>query len=367
MNLFFQLISSLGAGTLAAFTPCVIVLFPVILYTYFNKEKKLWFRLSIFSVSFVVSYILFGYLLATLVTSAIKNGVLISIAIIFIILGFMQIFKVTRNLNVKFTNNDILLGIVFAIVTSTNPCTLPFFGVIIGQNLAYSIILNLAMFAIGILIPPIVLLIATDSLFYTLKRKISRLSNAIELPLNILLILMGIYILIKVSKIGYSDLFIISIVLFFLLFFFMWSFYLLTTKKDLLRIENILLIVGSALLIFVIFYHCSNTISQTPVPSQDSINGISNHNILKTTDLLINSKNHTFSLGTKKQQTCSYTEISHCPYCFRCINLFLISSGIIFFATFLDYHYRFKHKKRKHKKDKSKEPNHNETQNKKSN
>ena len=57
-----NIILSLASGIIAAFTPCVIVLFPIVLYRFFNKEKH-FLDYGKFILGFIIAFVLFGYLL----------------------------------------------------------------------------------------------------------------------------------------------------------------------------------------------------------------------------------------------------------------------------------------------------------------
>jgi len=191
------------------------------------------------------------------------------------------------------------------------------------------VMLNVTLFSIGLLIPPIVMLVAAKSLFFSLKKKISRISAFIETPLNVLLILMGAYLLIRVTNLRHADIFLISVVILFLSLFFMWSLYLVINKRDFFRIENILLFIGIAIIIYIIIVHCNNIISSS-APSGSAFGNLLNN----TTSQQM------------PQDTCSYN-VETCSYCQRCINLFLISVSTIFGSSLFIYFRRYKMKRKK--------------------
>ena len=150
-----SLIISYFSGLVAAFTPCVIVLMPILLYRFFHENKKDFLNFSIFTTSFILSYLIFGFFLSSLFTSSFQNGIRVGLGFLFVILGILALMSRLNPINFPLFKSNITLGIIFSLIISFNPCTIPFLSVIISLNTNFNIIINMLLFALGIITPSI--------------------------------------------------------------------------------------------------------------------------------------------------------------------------------------------------------------------
>ncbi|MEM4710590.1 MAG: hypothetical protein QXL18_01450, partial [Candidatus Woesearchaeota archaeon] len=146
MNPFISYLS----GLLAAFTPCVIVLMPLLLYRFFNKEKKQWKSFSFFIIGFLIFYFILSYLLASIFTSQIQNGFKLGLGIMFVVLGILSFMERLNPLDLPLVKNPFILGVIFAIIAASNPCALPYFSVIVANSASTMFIINIMAFGLGI-------------------------------------------------------------------------------------------------------------------------------------------------------------------------------------------------------------------------
>lgn len=301
MNLFISLIS----GIIAAFTPCVVVLFPIILYRFINKQEKNWKLFLIFILGFVTVYLASSYALAELLTSQLQEGMRLGIGFLFVALGLLGLFEKINPLNFPIIKNPFLLGSTFALLVALNPCTLPYLGVILASSKGAAFA-NLAVFGIGLLAPAILFAIFGQKIL-----NITRLSGAILKKItqlmNIILVLTGGYLVFTINSFGKLDSYAATALLIILFMVLLKSFFIINEKKDLFKLKNIFLITGLVLLILTLSYHCSKTLNTNPAEN------------ISTLEYLANPES---------TLACTGEDITGCAVCQRCIALFATAAVV---------------------------------------
>lgn len=276
-------ILSLSSGIIASFTPCVIVLFPIVLYRFFNKEKN-FIEYGKFVLGFLFSFILFGYLLFGLFSSPVANGIRLGLGLLFSILGILAFFDKINPLNFPLIKNSFLLGSSFALVLSFSPCAIPYLSLMIATS--SSIFVDIIMFGTGLIIPSILFAFFSQKIL-NFTKKSGKIFHSLNKLMSIILIATGVYLALTIDMFNHHDL-IVSIVFLGIMFFILLkSFFIVNKKKDLLKTRNIILFIALVLILVATLYQC-------------------NHNIA--------------NLGNPTMMTCSLD--NDCEVCNRCLYIF---------------------------------------------
>ena len=106
------------SGLLAAGSPCVVVLIPLILYRFKDHLDRhlLWFVLG-----FLLSYVVLGYTASQILSSSLQNGVRLGLGGSFALLGSLSVNGKINPIDMPFRDNSFLLGVGFAMLISVNP------------------------------------------------------------------------------------------------------------------------------------------------------------------------------------------------------------------------------------------------------
>lgn len=309
------LIVSYTSGLIAAFTPCVAVLFPLLLYRFFNKEKHQWKQFSYFILGYLVTYLIFSYILSLLLNSTIQNGFKVGLGIIFIVLGILSLINRLNPLDFPLIKNPIILGGVFAMLVSFNPCTLPYLGVILAMN-HMILFFNLALFGLGVITPAFLFVIVGQNVLDFAKKR-GKLFHHINKLMSIVLIASGIYMIYIVKSFGIPDVYAVAALMVIVLAVLLRSFFIINTKKDLLKISNILLIISIILLFSTVVWHCNKTISK--------------HNSDNFLEDYVENLN---GIDDESHEQCGFASET-CEVCQRCVTFFGISALIAFVGLFM--------------------------------
>ncbi|MBT3720120.1 hypothetical protein HN789_04495 [archaeon] len=251
-----NIILSLASGIIAAFTPCVIVLFPIVLYRFFNKEKH-FLDYGKFILGFIIAFVLFGYLLFGLFSSSIANGIKVGMGVLFSILGILALFNRINPLNFPLIKNSFLLGSSFALMLSFSPCTLPYLSLMIATS--KGIFIDIVFFGIGIISPSILFAFFSGKIL-NFAKKTGKIFHNINKLMSLILIGTGIYLATSIMSFHHQDL-IVSVIFLGLMFIILLkSFFIVNTKKDLFKIKNIILFISLILILTATIVQCNHSI-----------------------------------------------------------------------------------------------------------
>ncbi|MGM5480459.1 MAG: cytochrome c biogenesis protein CcdA [Nanobdellota archaeon] len=307
------------SGILTAFTPCVIILIPALVYR-FSQEKTsdILKQGGLFIASFLGMFILAGGILDQVLDSTFKYGFQLGVGILFVVLGILALKNKFNPLQFPLIKNPILFGLVFAIVTAINPCTFAYVGII--STISTNMLATLLVFALGLLLPSIVFLIFGTHLIAKIKKAV-KVIHYVNLVMNILLIGMGIYLILTIQSFGFADVIITSILLLLTFIVILRSYYVFSNKKTLLTIRTALLFLALIGIIIASIIHCNHFITTNTDPSANS-------------PFLEESNN--------QQPTCNQHQET-CQTCNRCKILFSISVIIGFLAVFFEQMFKEKY------------------------
>lgn len=308
MNLTLSFLS----GILAAFSPCVIVLIPILLYRFFHENEKEWSKFSLFILGFLIFYLIFGYFLFQIFTSSIQNGIKFGIGLLFVVLGVLAVMNRLNPLNFPIIKNSFLLGSTFALIVSFNPCSIPYLSVILSLTSKPELFFNLMLFGLGTIIPSILFAIFGKNIL-NITKKTGKLFNKVNTVMHYILIVSGIYLISTINSLKINDLYLVIIFLVISFFILIKSFFIINQKKDILKLKNVLLLIGLISIIYVSFTHCSYQL--------ESKNKI---------DAIFGIKDQT----SIQNQTCGHN-ITDCKICTQCIYTFSLGSLIGFLGIFL--------------------------------
>ncbi len=331
------------SGLVGAFTPCIIVLMPILLYKFFNnKEDKKWFGFIEFIISFLFSYLLFGFFLSELFTSQVQNGVKVGIGLLFIVLGILAVFGKLNPINFPLIKNNIVFGFIFSLIISFNPCTIPFLSLIISLNNSVDILSNMFYFSLGLITPSIIFAFFGNSLIKFINNFGNKF-NMINNLMHFVLILSGVYLIFSIDNLTRYDLFLISFFILFIFYILLRIFFILNSKRDLLNLGNILLLISLLGILFTALFHCNSYITlKESNPFVLILNDIDSNNL----DININNSNYDFKdKNDSKNREISNSlnnyeyscsgNIGECEICTKCINRFFLTTMIGFLGIFL--------------------------------
>ena len=304
------------SGILSAFTPCAIILIPLISYRFFNKKNKKIKQYVLFILGFILSYIILGYFLLELLTSRIQNGFKLGLGILFIILGILSLMKKLNPMNLPLSKCSFTSGIIFAILIAANPCSIPYLSLIISSNLKSTILINIFSFALGIILPAILFSIIGHSIL-NFTKKTGKIQHTIEKLMSLILIVSGIYIAWTIKNFTNQDIWPVVLILVFSVAILARAFFLINSKKDLFSIRTILLMFAISLIIFIAVNHCNDSI--TSKESLSYFGEISQEN---------------------KIESC--TAYSECKICKECFYTFSIATLLVVISILLGYFMKIK-------------------------
>lgn len=296
---------SLASGIVAAFTPCVAILIPLLLYRFFKKEEKQYFQFGIFIIGFLLSYALVALVLGNLLTSFIQNGIKLGLGLLFMVLGILSLMNKINPLNFPLVKNSFLLGMIFAIIMGVNPCTIPYLAIILTLAKG-DMVINTFAFGLGLILPALIFSFLGQKIF-SFTKKTGKLFHTINKIMSSLLILAGLYLGFTIKSFGNWDLAITIIILILVFIILLRAFFLIRGKKDLLKPSNIILLTALILILVTAIFHCKSQI----MPSTEIHDELS----------------------------CSY-EVTSCEVCMKCLYLFITAvilglSGV-FIANYYD-------------------------------
>lgn len=246
MNVLLSFIS----GIFAAFTPCVVVLIPLILGRFLSdgKRKGLFFL----SLGFVFSFLLFAGFLSAVFSSTFQNGFRLGFGILFVVLGFLSFQGKVNPFGLPILKNSFVLGAGYALIVAFSPCALPYIGLVISFS-GVMIFLHLLAFSIGLLVPSILFTLIGKS-FLDFAFKGGKFFHHIGKLMSIVLVISGVYLIIMINSFGSADAVIAGGLLFLVFILLMRTFFL--GKKDLKNPWAILLIVSLLMIIVSVVFSC---------------------------------------------------------------------------------------------------------------
>ncbi len=306
-----SILVSFLSGIIAAFTPCVIVLMPILLYRYFHEDTKDWKHFGFFISGFLIAYIIFGYFLSALFTSFIQNGLKLGLGLLFIILGVLAIMGRLNPINFPIIKNSAILGMVFALIISLNPCTIPYLSVIITINNKYLFFSNLVFFGLGLIVPSVLFAFFGKKILDIGKRS-GKLFHKINTVMHYILIASGFYLIYTIKRIVVYDIYVISLFLIVIFAILIKSFFIISRyKKNNFSLQNLLLFLALALMLFGAFSNCKSYIDEN-----------------SKYDILYNQNHETYSCTD---------DILTCEVCLRCIYIFSSAALIGFIGILTVY------------------------------
>lgn len=306
---------SLLTGIVSAFTPCVAILIPLLLYRFFNEEKKQYLQFSFFTIGFLISYLVVALVLGSLLTSFIQNGIKLGLGLLFVVLGILSLMNKINPLNFPLVKNPFFLGIIFALIMGVNPCTIPYLAVILALAKT-DMIINTFFFGLGLILPALLFAFFGNKMF-SFTKKSGKAFHAINKFMSALLVLAGIYLAFTIKSFGNWDLVITIIILVLAFIIILRSFFLIRGKKDLLKPSNIILLIALILILVTAIFHCKAHI----MPNNNL------HNLSSLNDV-----------NNLEELSCSMNVLS-CEICTRCIYLFSTALGLGFLGVILTYYW----------------------------
>lgn len=310
---------ALLSGIVAAFTPCVVVLFPLVLYRFYSEQKLDWRKLTLFSVAFIFGFLILGILVSQLLTSSIQNGFKLGLGFLFITLGMLAFTGRLNPLQLPVIQNPLLFGFLFSVIITVNPCVVPYLGALLSLSSVSNMVLQVLLFSLGLLAPILVFGVIGQQLFTHIQKRSGKILHSVHKLMSVVLILSGIYLIFSIYAIQSLDMYALSIILFFIFAVIIKSFFLVNKVHDLLRPDVIILLLSLIILIYAILNHCASEVNAETLPTY----------------------------GTPETMpTClaGNQNILGCPLCRQCVYVFVLALVIGTIGILLTYYGRYKRK-----------------------
>lgn len=294
------------SGVAASFTPCVVVLIPIVLFEVLAKKKSKKRNLLLFSLGFLMFFAVFGYFLADLFSSSIQNGFRLGVGALLAVIGGLSFSGRIKPTNVPITGNPFALGGTFSLLLATNPCTLPYVGLIVASSQATALT-NMLIFGAGLLTPSLVFAMLGRRVL-GIGRLASKLALKLEKFASILLIVSGIYLALSITSLTQNDVYLVVAMLGVIFILLIKTFFMFNSLSDLKKPTHLLLILSLIFIAIAALEHCSSFFGSAATVFSPS------------TELL-----------------CSQEKFFACPVCTRCIKTFSFAlfTGIV--GIFLAY------------------------------
>eukprot|EP00808_Paulinella_micropora_P005804 g55089.t1 len=157
-----RIVLSYMAGLLAAVSPCVIILVPLVVYRFSSLQPtkpggrqggKLC-QVLLFVLGFQASYLVFGHMFRRLLTSSLQNGFKMGLGGFFVVVSALSLAERIDPLSLPIFQHTFLMGLSFAMLLSLNPCTVPFLALVLSLSTTQALV-GLLSFAQGLLTPAI--------------------------------------------------------------------------------------------------------------------------------------------------------------------------------------------------------------------
>lgn len=186
-----------SSGLLAAISPCVIVLVPLLLFRFLREpspgEGSQLVRLGYFAFGFQGSYLLFGYLLSAILTSSIQNGFKLGLGGLFFNVCLLATTGRLDPLSMPMFENTFAMGVSVALLMSFNPCTAPFLAVIISLS-THDALVSLFFFGNGLLTPSLLCVLLGKGFIKSIGRQSAPVMHKLNQFMSFLLGASGLYL-----------------------------------------------------------------------------------------------------------------------------------------------------------------------------
>jgi hypothetical protein len=159
-----------------------------------SNTQSLPVQLLLFLCGFQFSYLLFGWLLASILTSSIQNGFKLSLGILFLVASILAMDGKVDPLRLPLVESAWMTGVSFALLLSFNPCVVPFMAALLSLADTRSTLLSLMCFAQGLITPALLVVAAGSRLLSWLEQSAFRIEKIKPLTHG-LLALSGLYLL----------------------------------------------------------------------------------------------------------------------------------------------------------------------------
>ncbi len=248
------MIEAFLAGILASMTPCILVLFPITLYRFMGEKRIDYAGYLLYLAGFMTFFVIFGAFFKGVLSSALRNGVLLFIAVSLVVLGILQLMNRINPLSLYPVKNTFLFGAIFSFGVATSPCSLPFLGTLAGFSID-KILPSLVFFGLGILVAPTVMLFIGTGMVKTI-RKAGNFMEHLNRFLSIVLIGAGIYLGFTVSSFSRMDVISSTTMVFLLSVLLIWLFSVNKRMTEMFKFPKIFLLLSLILLFSSIAFHC---------------------------------------------------------------------------------------------------------------
>lgn len=265
-----NLLLSYLTGVIAAFTPCVIVLIPLVLYRFYRREKEHVWLFVQFCIGFLLTFTLLGLVIGSMLTSSVQNGFRLGFGILFIVLGILAFSGRLNPLKIPLVRNTFILGMLFAFMLGANPCTLPYLGIVMAIPDTSLLVMHMIFFAAGLLTPAILFAILGQAVLDFASKRQQVLHRLTKL-MSLVLIAAGGYLIFSMTSFGRADVLVDALLLAIVFVILIRAFFLVNTLRDMRKPHNLLLFLALLLILGAALYHCDYFVRQQAMDGEDKL------------------------------------------------------------------------------------------------
>ncbi|KAK2956093.1 hypothetical protein BLNAU_8873 [Blattamonas nauphoetae] len=193
------------AGLAAALSPCTIILIPLLVCRFAEKDKKGPWPMIQLAIGFLFAYQLIALFFQQLLSSSFSNGVRLGLGLFFVTLGLQSLIGKTSPMSFPLFKSPFFLGISFAGLVTANPCTMPYFGILLSLFNGFELMFQMFLFSLGMLTPAILFTIFGQALLSAIQSKTSSVFHWLNKILAVVLIVSGAYTCISIHGLSMKD------------------------------------------------------------------------------------------------------------------------------------------------------------------
>eukprot|EP00770_Monocercomonoides_exilis_P000641 MONOS_632.1-p1 / transcript=MONOS_632.1 / gene=MONOS_632 / organism=Monocercomonoides_exilis_PA203 / gene_product=unspecified product / transcript_product=unspecified product / location=Mono_scaffold00010:112323-113969(-) / protein_length=469 / sequence_SO=supercontig / SO=protein_coding / is_pseudo=false len=198
---------------MAAISPCVIILVPMLLSKVNGMKGKKAIQIPLLLLGFLTCFVIIGFFLKQLMESSFQSGFRLGLGLIFVALGCQSFFGKVGSLTFPLFDNPFLMGGVFAVLVSYNPCTIPYLGMLVSLFAGPTLIPMMLVFAFGMITPSFLFALFGSGILNYIQNKTSGAFHWINKVMALVNIGSGLYLSFSIHSLTYVDIAVAGVLL----------------------------------------------------------------------------------------------------------------------------------------------------------
>ncbi|KAK2964344.1 hypothetical protein BLNAU_875 [Blattamonas nauphoetae] len=224
-----------SAGLSAAVSPCVIVLMPMLLVRFNEMGNRKLVGVPLLVAGFICTFCLLGFFISELMESQYQSGVRLGLGLLFATLGIQSFLGKVSSVTYPLFKNPFLIGGVYAVLVSYNPCTIPYLGMLVSIAAGPKLVLTLLIFSLGMITPSIIFSLFGDGILTCIQTKMSGIMHWFNKLMALVNVGTGAYLAWSIHSLSIPDIAVATVMLavsFFLIFRNYFDGKMLTKKAE---------------------------------------------------------------------------------------------------------------------------------------